>query len=69
MILYTPLSMEEIFPATDSSTTQLIQYEGKHCYAEPLEDGQYKLVQLLSTNPHDFLEVNYMPGRVITKDF
>ncbi|GAB3066978.1 YlzJ-like family protein [Virgibacillus ainsalahensis] len=66
MILYTPLSEAEIFPhSTDEfSKRHFVSHEGKSLYAEQNTDGSYQLLQLLSTNPQDFLEEKYAPGTI-----
>lgn len=65
MILYTPLSQSDIFPPSDESfkNRECISYEGKMMIAEKNVDGSYQLVQLLSTDPQDFLK--YSPGSIL----
>ena len=66
MILYTPLSREDIYQQEiNQETFSVIQYQDRLCYAEKLSDGQYRLLQLLSTNPNDFLEQSFVPGTII----
>lgn len=67
MILYTPLSQDDIFPSNASSynNRQCITYEGKTCYVEKNSNGEYQLIQLLSTDPQDFLNENFTPGRIL----
>ncbi|TQS75504.1 hypothetical protein DX933_04290 [Ornithinibacillus gellani] len=67
MILYTPLSETDIFP---SNADEYAQYEsivvgGRTCQARRLEDGSFQLTQLLSTDPNDFFQADYQPGRII----
>lgn len=68
MILYTPLSELDIFPTSEEDYTKLrsISFEGKNMYVENMTDGNYKIIQLLSTDPNDFLNKNYTPGTLIS---
>ncbi|WP_083443556.1 YlzJ-like family protein [Ornithinibacillus contaminans] len=68
MILYTPLAETDIFPiAADAYTNRVcINYGGKQVYVEKNSDGAYRLLQLLSTDPQDFLNENYTPGTIIS---
>lgn len=68
MILYTPLSESDIFPDTNEvfSKRQYVSHAGRELYVEQLEDGSYKLLQLLSTNPQDFLDATYSPGTILS---
>lgn len=67
MILYTPLSQDDIFPTTEDvfSNRQCISYAGKTCYVEKNNNGEFQLIQLLSTDPQDFLNENFTPGTII----
>lgn len=64
MILYTPLAESDIFPPSpdDYTNRHCISVDGKLMIAERTEDGAYKMVQLLSTDPQDYLNQNYAPG-------
>ncbi|SHF52883.1 YlzJ-like family protein [Ornithinibacillus halophilus] len=67
MILYTPLSENDVFPTneTDYTNRQCVSYNGKSCYVEQTENGEYRILQLLSTDPKDFLDMSYTPGNII----
>ncbi|MEC5422636.1 YlzJ-like family protein [Virgibacillus sp. C22-A2] len=67
MILYTPLSEADIFPqSTDSLTNrQCVTYNGRTMYVEQTSDGSYQLLQLISTDPKDFLDDTYLPGTIL----
>lgn len=64
MILYTPLSLEDIYPQApeEYSNRQFISHEGRSLYVEQTADGSYQLLQLMSTDPQDFLKKTYTPG-------
>ncbi|WP_217585553.1 YlzJ-like family protein [Lentibacillus saliphilus] len=67
MILYTPLSETDIFP-TDEQTLvkrQCMTHQGKMCFVEQKGDGSYEMLQLLSTDPNDFLNGDFQPGTII----
>lgn len=68
MILYTPLCETDVFPCDESNYTdrQCVSHNGKLVYVEKLEDGSYQLLQLLSTDPQDYLDTNYMPGNTLS---
>lgn len=69
MILYTPLSQEDVFPPENDahSNRQFISYEGRSVYAEQRKDGSYELLQLMSTDPQDFLDEKFTPGSILSK--
>ncbi|HLR07983.1 MAG TPA: YlzJ-like family protein [Bacillota bacterium] len=69
MILYTPLASTDIFPheEKDLANRQCISYEGKSMYVEQNKEGSYQLLQLLSTDPNDFLDARYTPGTIISQ--
>ncbi|MGN8644941.1 YlzJ-like family protein [Gracilibacillus sp. HCP3S3_G5_1] len=69
MILYTPLSMEEIhYSEKDYQQYEFISYQNKPCCIQRLENGDMQIVQLLSTDPNDFLLEQFYPGTVIKND-
>lgn len=69
MILYTPLCESDIFP-TEEDEKQLareyVSYAGKTLYVEKTTDGSYELLQLLSTDPQDYLNSQFSPGTIIS---
>lgn len=66
MILYTPLNQSDIFPmdSEDPIKRQCVSYQGKLLYVEEFEKGSYELLQLLSTDPQDFLNTEFSPGNI-----
>lgn len=68
MIIYTPLSMEDVFyNANNNTERQMISYNGKSLYCEKKADGSFEIVQLLSTDPQDFLNQQLSPGTIISQ--
>ncbi|SFD79450.1 YlzJ-like protein [Lentibacillus persicus] len=67
MILYTPLSETDIFPSSDKDfqKRQCASHNGRQVYVEETQDGQYQLLQLLSTDPQDFMNPDYTPGTML----
>lgn len=67
MILYTPMAQSEVFPQApeDYQNRQCISFEGKSLYVEQQADGSYLLLQLLSTDPNDFMNEKFIPGSII----
>lgn len=43
-----------------------IEIDGVKLVIEPININQGKIVQLLSSNPQDFLNPNFSPGKIIT---
>lgn len=67
MFLYTPLSDEDIYPREENqSERKIISYQGKSVHVEKTTDGTYQVLQLLSTDPQDFLNDAFNPGNIIT---
>ena len=64
MVLYTPLSHEEIFPPEEDEI-QTIEYQGRTMHVRRNDDGEYQLVRLISTNPADYLNNTFQPGSII----
>jgi len=65
LILYTPLSMIDIYPEEHTSMSgdrQILSYDGKEIYAEKINASEYRVLQLMSTNPEDFLRNDLQPG-------
>ncbi|CQR47641.1 hypothetical protein BN1058_01968 [Paraliobacillus sp. PM-2] len=67
MILYTPLDYNDVFATNQEQydKQKLIEVEGRSMLVDCLENGNYRIIQLLSTNPQDFLEESLQPGEVI----
>lgn len=67
MILYTPLSESDIFPSQNDKINQrsVITHQNRSVYVEKNEDGNYQVVQLLSTDPKDFMNTQYQPGSIL----
>lgn len=66
MILYTPLAESDIFPNEDNNSNRLvIKHQEKPLYVEKGEDGNYQILQLLSTDPNDFMDPQYQPGSTL----
>ncbi|WP_284140007.1 MULTISPECIES: YlzJ-like family protein [unclassified Virgibacillus] len=67
MILYTPLSASEIFPVEEEKFQHrhCVSYQGKMIYVEDNQDGTYQVLQLLSSDPQDFLNDGFSPGTIL----
>ncbi len=66
MVHYTPLLTEEIFPQEEENH-QLVSWQGRSLYVKKTEQGQLEVVQLLSTDPQDFLNTSFSPGTIFKK--
>jgi len=67
MVLYTPLSTDEIYPA-QASQQKTISYQGRTIIVEETEHHQQQILQLISTDPNDYLQTNFTPGTVINNE-
>ncbi|WP_181348654.1 YlzJ-like family protein [Thalassobacillus sp. CUG 92003] len=69
MILYTPLSEHDIFPARDEDYQNVLYGSLRNCPVKVMDsgDGHVEVVQLLSTDPQDFLDDQLQPGRKIKR--
>lgn len=65
MVLYTPLVESDIFPESQADERKFVSYEGRTLQVTQLQSGEYQIEQLLSTNPHDYLNQNFSPGNII----
>ncbi|WP_449353934.1 YlzJ-like family protein [Virgibacillus natechei] len=61
------MSEAEIFPQPPDSLAgrHVISYEGRSLYVEEKDDGSYQLLQLMSTDPQDFLDEKFTPGNIL----
>lgn len=67
MILYTPLAESDIFPVDYSNSNRLlISHQDRSLYVEKNKDGDYQILQLLSTDPNDFMNPQYQPGSTLS---
>lgn len=70
MILYTPLSETDVFPVEEENVRKrtFATMNGRTVYIEQLDNGSYEVLQLLSTDPKDFLDESFMPGTIVNMD-
>lgn len=69
MIHYTPLPIESVFEGYDESQSALeeIVFQGVSMMVEPQENGkQATIVRVISSNPQDYLNPDFAPGKVIS---
>ncbi|KAB8138793.1 hypothetical protein F9U64_04015 [Gracilibacillus oryzae] len=66
-MFYTPLSNHDILPESQEAweNYQHVTYNNKQGIVEKTENGDWRIAQLLSTNPNDFLIDDYLPGTII----
>lgn len=66
MLLYTPMALEDIFPAqSDPNPLVELWVDGRLCLLRRGSDGVSRLERLLSTDPRDYWNPEYQPGNVI----
>lgn len=68
MIHYSILPEEVVFAETgsDEKKEKLVEIDGVQVIVRANEDGDYELVQLLSSDPNLFLDPKYEPGKTIS---
>ena len=69
-MLYTIMPEEVIFKEAYSDEKQKyeeIEYNGKKVIAKILENGDYVIERLISTDVSDYVNENLMPGNIISK--
>jgi len=65
-VLYTIIPEEVVLAELDKvPPEQEITYRGRRLRVVPLPDGKYRIAQLISSNPRDFLSPEFAPGRVL----
>ncbi|GAF23541.1 MULTISPECIES: YlzJ-like family protein [Shouchella] len=68
MILYTTVPLEQLYP-TDQSDFQkqlTIPCEAGSLMVEQQGDGDYRIIRLLSSDPHAYLNPAYEPGTILS---
>lgn len=68
MILYTTVPQELIFPQDESQFTKQINIDIKEgqLVIEAMENQQFRVVRLISSDPMAYLNENYTPGKMIS---
>ncbi len=68
MIHYTPLSEHDIYEDDPKSyeKQRIVSVNGKNMKVYDNDDGTVQLIQLLSTDPQDYLDQNYIPGNTFS---
>ena len=71
MILYTPMQLELVLAGLDQmdhSSDRKVTIKGVPAIVRKNSTGKEEIVQLLSTNPYDFLREDLAPGTQIIPD-
>lgn len=71
MILYTPMQLELVLAGLeqmDHSSDRKVTINGVPAIVRKNSSGKEEIVQLLSTNPHDYLRQELSPGMQIIPD-
>ena len=74
MMLYTIVPVEAIFDEEESTGTGvfnpttpiMIRRNGIDLLVEQLPGGEYRIQQLISTDPRDFLNPKWQPGSILS---
>lgn len=62
MIFYTPVDVNQLFTQDLGPSMQQIEMNGMWIEGYTM-DGQFIISKLISTNPNDYLNDTYQPGR------
>ncbi len=67
MLLYTIFSPEEVWDEGETVEEEpfTVTMEGKKLLVSPAGPGRGRILQLLSTDPADFLDSRWEPGKMI----
>lgn len=67
MMIYSIVPPEVIFAEnTEFRHYEEIAYLGKKLLVQPKDERTYQIVQLISSEPNDFLATEFSPGTIIT---
>ncbi|NMB45892.1 MAG: hypothetical protein GX998_05705 [Firmicutes bacterium] len=66
-MMWTIIPPEIIWEGVEDKPKELLQlkWQGVQVLVEPLQFAQGKIIQLLSTEPNDFLKPELQPGSII----
>ena len=65
MIIYYPDPQDLINNTEFQEVIQIKLSSGGHINAEPITYNQMRVINVVSTDPMDFLDVNHQPGQII----
>jgi len=66
MILWTVIPEEIVMEGMDKPRRiKMVSWQGRQLLVEPGTNGRSRIVRLLSSDPNDFLDPEYAPGREI----
>ncbi|WP_078391450.1 YlzJ-like family protein [Shouchella patagoniensis] len=70
MILYTSVPYEHVFPTEQNQfdAQKTIPCQAGQLIVEQEGEGAYRIVRLISSNPHDFLKPEYAPGTLLNAE-
>ncbi|TLS37385.1 YlzJ-like family protein [Pseudalkalibacillus caeni] len=70
MILYTIMPHDAVFPVEESeySNQSVIEWNGVQLLVERHSLTQCRIIQVLSTNPEDFMNVMTQPGQMLSME-
>ena len=64
MILHTIIGEEDIFFSQAEYTKETVQMDGMHIEC-CVSNGERRVDRIISTNPADYINAAYMPGKII----
>lgn len=70
MILYTMLPTEAVLSDENElndyvNKQRYVDLDGRHFVVDPISEQEWRIVRLISSNPQDYLDEHYQPGKVI----
>lgn len=67
-MLYTPVSYEDIHAYQQNyDKYEMVTYQNRQVFVEKMDSGEKQIIQLLSTDPNDYLSDTFTPGKIISK--
>jgi ABC-type antimicrobial peptide transport system ATPase subunit len=65
MVIYTPLPLESVLEGIeDLSDVKFIEIDGKWLEYKEINDKKKELIRLISSDPNDYLNPVFTPGRI-----
>jgi hypothetical protein len=64
--LYTPLPAEQVLEGSDKNINMKeINYKGVMMQVEVINERDYKIMRIISSDPNDYLNPELQPGKII----
>lgn len=64
-MLYTIVSIDQIFEEPDDRTFVTAQFQGVNVVVEPMGEGRARVERILSTDPEHYMRIELQPGSIL----